>query len=221
MLKLFYSPGACSLAPHIVLEEIGKPYEKELVSTDPTKPGMTTVSAAWREINPKGRVPALLGVAGAASDKNILTEANAILLYLARKFPGAKLLPPTPEGEARALEWLNYVSGTIHGNSFAGIWRPARFVEDKALFPALEAHARKNLRDQFAIVEAQFADGRDWAVPGHHSIADSYVLVVYRWGNRVGMDMASLYPAWTRHTERMIARPAVAKAFQDEGIGLT
>jgi glutathione S-transferase len=221
MLKLYYSPGACSLAPHIVLEEIGRPYEKEIVWTDPAKPGLTVHSPEWRKINPKGYVPVLGGVAGSSGGApDTLTEANAILLYLARKFPEAGLLPPAPEGEARCFEWLGYVSGTVHGGSFAQIWRPQRFVANEQDYPAVESHGRTKLVEQLAYIESIFADGRDWAVPNHYSIADSYLLVVYRWGGRIGLDM-SRYAAWSRYAGRMMERTAVARTFADEGISLT
>jgi glutathione S-transferase len=99
MLKLFYSPGACSMAAHIVLEEIGKPYEAEVVSI----PKGQTQELEWKAVNPKGRVPALLGVPGRMGGKpDLLTEVNAITFYLARTNPGAKLLPADPAAEARA-----------------------------------------------------------------------------------------------------------------------
>ncbi len=129
MLKLYYSPGACSLTAHIALEEIGVPYEKEIVRAGSAK---GTGSESWRKINPKGYVPALLGVPGKmGGTENLLTEANAILVYLARKYPAAKLLPPTPEGEGRCLEWLGFLSGTVHGYDVAQFWRPQRFVENE------------------------------------------------------------------------------------------
>jgi glutathione S-transferase len=221
MLRLYYSPGACSLAPHIVLEEIGEPYDKQIVWTDPSKPGMTVQSPEWKKINPKGYVPALGGVPGNGGGvADVLTEANAILLFLGRKFPQANLIPALPEKEARCMEWLTFISGTIHGNSIAQIWRPARFAADETVFPAIEARGRARLAEQFDLVETLFSCGRDWAVPGQYTVADSYVLVVYRWGNRLGIDMKQ-YSFWTRHTDRMMARPAVDRAFQSEGIGLT
>lgn len=220
MLKLYYSPGACSLAPHIVLEEIGKPYEKEIVWTDPSKPGTTVQSPEWKKINPKGYVPVLGGVPGNSGGvADVLTEANAILLFLGRKFPEASLIPPTPEKEARCFEWLTFISGTVHGNSIAQIWRPARFAADETAFPAIEARGRARLADQFALIESIFSCGRDWAVSGQYTIADSYILVCYRWGNRLGIDMKQ-YPFWTRHTDRMMARPAVERAFAQENITL-
>jgi glutathione S-transferase len=218
MLKLYYSPGACSFAPHIVLEEIGQPYEKEIVWTDPSKPGMTVSSPEWKKINPKGYVPVLGGVTGNSGGvADVLTEANAILLYLGRKFPEANLWPQTAEKEARCMEWLTFISGTVHGNSIAQIWRPARFVADETIFPAVEARGRARLAEQFAFIESIFSCGRDWAVPGQYTVADSYILVVYRWGNRLGIDMKQ-YSFWTRHTDRMLARAAVVRTMEDEGI---
>lgn len=215
MLKLYYSPGACSFTVHIALEEIGIPYEKELVRV-----GAGTGSERWRAINPKGFVPALLGVPGQMGGaENLLTEATAILFYLARKYPAAGLLPPTPEGEGRCLEWLGFLSGTVHSYSVAQIWRPQRFVESEKDFPAVEAKGRSTLREHSTYIETLLADGRDWAVPGHYSVADSYLLADYRWVSQITGDMKP-YPAWTRHANRMVSRPAVARAMADEGITL-
>jgi glutathione S-transferase len=215
MLKLYYSPGACSLTAHIALEEIGIPYEKELVPV-----GDGTSSERWRKINPKGFVPALLGVPGAmGGSENLLTEANAILFYLGRKFPEAQLLPPTPEGEARCLEWLGFLSGTVHSYSVAQVWRPGRFVEYEKDFAAVEAKGKSTLPQHSAYIERLLADGRDWAVPGYYTVADSYLLAIYRWAKRIGQDI-NRYPAWMDHAARMLKRPAVARAFADEGITL-
>ena len=101
MHRLFYSPAACSMAVHIVLEEIGEPYETELVST---RPGGGTGTAAWKVRNPKGRVPALTGVPGRiGGEGDLLTEAHAILFNLARTHPKARLLPTDPAGEAQLM----------------------------------------------------------------------------------------------------------------------
>src|ERR1700761_9080811 len=106
--RLYYSPGACSMAAHIVLEEIGVPYDLELVSSRGRLGGEGTTSAAWMAQNPKGRVPALSGVQGRMGGAdNLLTELHAILVYLARSYPDAQLLPTDPHIEARAIEWMN------------------------------------------------------------------------------------------------------------------
>jgi glutathione S-transferase len=184
------------------------------------KAGEGTKSPAWRKINPKGYVPALLGVPGKIGGlDNLLTEANAILIYLARKYPDARLLPPTPEGEARCVEWLGFLSGTVHGNSLAQIWRPERFALDEKDYPIVSANGKANVAKHFAYIESLLADGRDWAVPDHYSVADSYLITIYRWGHRLEFNMGE-YTAWSRHSARMLKRPAVARAFDQEGISL-
>ena len=162
----------------------------------------------------------LVGVPGKmGGTENLLTEANAILVYLARKYPAARLLPATLEGEARCLEWLGFLSGTVHGNDVAQFWRPQRFVENERDYPPVQAKGRNSLARDSAYIEGLLSDGRDWAVPGHYSIADSYLITIYRWASQILKDLTP-YPAWTAHTQRMMARPAVARAFADEGIEL-
>ena len=216
MYRLFYSPGACSLAPHIALEETGAPYTLELRSTRDSE---GTASPAYLAINPKARVPALLGVPGRSGGADgLLTEASAILVYLGQAYPGARLLPADPAGTARCVEWLNWLSESVHGTSLAQIWRPQRFVSDPALFPAVQAKGRENLTEQFAFVEAILGDGRAWAVPDAFSVADAFLLVFWRWGGRIGFDMHDRYPAWTRTTARALTRPAVQRAIAQEGL---
>jgi len=219
MHKLYYSPGACSLAAHIVLEEIGAPYELELISSRGVRAGEGTGSAAWKAMNPKGRVPALSGVPGRIGGAdNLLTELTAILVYLARTHPQAGLLPADPAREARALEWMNWMTSNLHAMSYGQIWRPHRFVEDAALFPAVTAKGEQALREQYAYVDSLLGDGRDWAVPGGYSVVDPYLLVFYLWGGRVGLDMGANYPAWARQAAQVLARPATQRALRQEGL---
>lgn len=217
MYHLYYSPGACSLAPHIVLEEIGEPYELELVSTAEGK----TRSPEYLAVNPKGRVPVLYPVPGRiGGGADVLTEASAIMVYLARTHPEAGLLPADPAGEARCLEWLNWLASNVHAMSYGQIWRTARFVTDPALEPAVVRKGHENVRDQYSYIETLLADGREWAVPGGYCVADPYLLVFYHWGLRIGLDMRIQYPAWTDLADRVLARPAVARVFAQEGIAL-
>ena len=216
MHTLYYSPQSCSLAPHIVLEEIGTPYAAELVTaTD----GLMTDTPAWRSVNPKARVPALSGVPGTAGGvEGVLTEAHAILVYLARANPAARLLSLDAASEARAIEWMNWLSSNVHGMSFGQIWRPGRFVGDSALFPAVQARGMENLREQYAYIERLLGDGREWAVPGGYGVVDAYLLVFYRWGTRVGLDMAAAYPDWAALSRRTVARPAVQRVLDRLGL---
>jgi len=212
--KLFYTPGSCSLAPHIVLEEIGKPYELELVGQQPP-------SAEALAINPKRRVPALTGVPEQiGSAEQVLTETSAIMVYLARANPEAGLLPTDPAREARCLEWLSWLSSNVHALSFGQIWRPARFVVSQENAAAVNAKGLQNIHQQYAEIETQLNDGRSWAVAGGYSLVEPYLLVFYHWGSKIGLDMRATHPGWTRLTERTLERPAVRQVLQQEGISL-
>lgn len=216
MHKLYYSPNSCSLAPHIVLEEIGEPYETELVlSTN----GAMTRTPEWRAINPKGRVPVLTSVAGSIGGAaNVLTEVPAILNFLADSHPEANLVSKDLAARARANEWLNWLSSNLHAMSFGQIWAPERFIGDECQFDSVRETGRRNLGDQFAYIESLLADGREWGVPGGYSIVDPYLLVFWRWASaRIGMDM-SPYPAWNELALRVKARPAVRSVMERTGI---
>jgi glutathione S-transferase len=219
--RLYYSPGACSMAAHIVLEEIGEPYDLELVSSRGREGGEGTTSPAWMAQNPKGRVPALSGVPGRiGGSQDLLTELHAILFYLARTHPGALLLPSDPASEARAIEWMNWLASNVHAMSFGQIWRANRFVVDASDFAAVEHKGQQNLREQYAYIEQLLGDGREWALASGYSVVDPYLLVFYLWGGRVGLDMKGSYPAWRRLTDQTLRRPAVQRVLAEEKITL-
>lgn len=217
--RLYYSPGACSMAPHIALEEIGVPYELELVSSRGEREGAMTATDRWRAINPKGRIPALSSVSGSSGGKDgLLTEVPAILFYLAATHPEARLLPAEPGGIARCIEWTNWLSGNVHAMSFGQIWRAQRFSGDERALDGIRAKGRSALAEQFAYIEQVLADGRPWAVPFGYSIVDPYLLVFFQWGQRIGLDMRSTHPAWARLTDRIVARPAVRRVLDEEAV---
>ncbi len=216
MHRLYYSPGACSLAVHIVLEEIGEPYEAELRSA---RNGEGTTTADYLALNPKGRVPALTGVPGGSGGApELLTEAVAILLFLARSHPGAMLLPTDPAGEARCLEWLSWLSVDLHGIGYGQLWRPHRFVPDPALYAAVKVKGLENIRAAYDHIDRILSDGRDWAVPGQYTVVDAYLLVFWLWGQRIDLDMGVEWPNWARLMNRVLARQAVRRALQQEGL---
>lgn len=216
MLRLYYSPGACSLAVHIALEEIGLPYETEIRSA---RNGEGTSTAGYLALNPKGRVPSLAGVPGGAGGaENLLTEAVAILLFLARSYPKARLLPTDPAGEARCLEWLSWISVDLHGIGYGQLWRARRFVSDTTLYGAVEARGRDNIRDACDYIERILSDGRDWAVPEQYTIVDAYLVVFWLWGGRIGFDMDGSWPLWGRLMAKVLDRPAVQRTLHQERI---
>ena len=206
MPTLYYSPGACSLASHIVLEEIGAPFEAKRVTI--LKGEHRTPE--YLALNPHGRVPTL------TEGEFVLTESPAILSYLGHRFPEAGLLDlANLERLGRTQELLNFFSSSVHV-AFAQIWRAERFSDAEAAREAVVATGRRTVESYFDELELLSQDG-GWIVGNQYSIADPYLLVFYRWGARVGFDM-SRYPNWNRHKEKMLARPAVQRALATEEI---
>ena len=210
MLTFFYSPGACSLASHIALEEIGTPFEavRTVIAEGATR------TPEYLALNPRAVVPTL------KDDDFVLTESMAILFYLARLFPAAGLVPADPRLAARCGELLSVFTTSVHV-AFRQLWRPERFVDGELQRSAVRQGGLDRLPSWFETLEA-IVDGRTWAVGDGFTIADTYLLIFYRWGVRVGAaeknwDMRR-YPAWTRHTHRMLERPAVQRAMRRENI---
>lgn len=205
MLKLFYSPGACSLVTHIALEESGAEFEPvrvTLAQAEHLKP-------EYLEINPHARVPAL------ATGHGVVTENIAILNLIADLFGKDGSVPrDDPYAAARCNELLGWFASTVH-ISFAQIWRAARFTRDESIHPAIVAGGRENLESQFAEIEALSGEG--WLAGGRLTAADSYALTFFRWGRRIGMNMAA-FPRWAAHLERLLERPTVQRVLQREGL---
>ena len=206
-LTLYYSPGACSLAPHIVLEELGLPYDTVRVAIAEG----THLKPEYLAINPRGRLPAL------AIGKDIVTEAVAILRYLGRLCTEPCLWPGNALDEARMLSLMVWLTSTVH-ISFAQIWRAGRYSDLTEQHADIQQKGRAEVVKHFAEIEQLFA-ASEHPVAGRLTVADFYLLVFYRWGWRVKLDM-SPYVRWSTHTDRMAARPAVAKVVAREGIQL-
>jgi glutathione S-transferase len=208
MIKLYYSPGACSLAPHIVLEELGIAYEAVLVSL---KDGEHK-KAEYLRINPKARVPAL------NVDGRVLTENVAILTYLGGGFPDRGLWPRETWKQAEALALMSWLSSSVHV-AVAGIFRPERYASDAVAKENVKLSCRETLLGYYADIE-KLLTGKTFAMGGQYTVCDSYLLVFYRWGYRIGLDMKAHYPNWTKQAVRVASRPTVKRVFEDEGIEL-
>ena len=212
-MKLYYSPGACSLAPHIALEETGLAFEPVRVNFGEGEQRQP----AYLAINPKGRVPAL------ADADFIVTENPAVLRYIGRKAPAAGLWPDDPRDEARCLEWLAFCSSAGHV-SYAHIRRAERYATGEAAKADVVETGRHATRDVWERVEAKLA-GRAgaWAAGDGYSVADPYLFTFWTWGRGpvLNYDMARDFPAWSEHARRMGERPAVARALAREGVAAT
>ena len=204
-MKLFYSPNSCALAIHIILEEIGKPYELELVDFSTG----AQYKQPYTSLNPKSKVPALL-----RDDDTLLTELPAIAWYLARTNPTLGLIPETIEGEARLLELTDYMVATVHMRGFTRLFRSAAFTPTTADEPAVQQTGRDIIRDGFKILSGALG-AKPWLL-GDYSLADIVLFYLENW---------ALYRAQlpvpenlADHCARMRTRPAVQRALAAEGL---
>lgn len=204
LYRLNYSPGACSFAVHAVLEEIGAPFE--LVERNIRAGG--TKSEAYRHINPKARVPAL------EHDGEVLTEAAAILVYLAERHPEAGLLgEPGSLAKFRTLEWMSYLASTLHP-LYWGVWRAHRLSADATQHPVIAQTVTRDLAERYAGIDQHLARN-EYAAGGALSVADFHQYVFTRWAWRIELPVQT-WPHLLAHYQRMGARPSVRRAFATE-----
>ncbi len=202
-MKLYSSPGACSLTDHIVLQWIGAPFEVQLVSREQRN------TPEFRAINPAGAVPAL------QVGDWVLTQNSAILHYLTDRFPEAGLCGDgSPESRAEVNRWLAFVNADLHP-AFKPLFGATAYLEDPALIAKSHDAARKQLRALFESADAQLA-GRDW-LAGSRSIADPYLFVVTQWAKKTGVDLSGL-DNLARFDAHMAADAGVQAAMKAEGL---
>ncbi|HZH46219.1 MAG TPA: glutathione S-transferase N-terminal domain-containing protein [Roseococcus sp.] len=202
-MKLFYAPGACSLGIHLLLEEIGQPYERVLVNL---REG-AQFKPEFTGINPKSKVPTLQ-----RDDGSVLTEFPAIAMWLAMKNPA--LMPKDADTTARAMEATDYAVATIHMQGFSRTFRPANFAPSEADHEAVKEKGLDIYRKGLANLAAAL-DGRDY-VAGEFSFGDAAPFYVAFWGaERLKLELPG---ALAGHYARMKARPAVQRAMQAEGL---
>ena len=199
-MKLYYSPGACSLSPHIVLREAQIDFELERVHLGSKK---TAIGADYKLINPKGSVPALEIDGG-----QILTEGPAIVQYIADRAPDKNLAPPSGTlARYRLQEWLNFVSTELH-KGYSPLFRSPPEEWQAKIKETLAARLDFTARS----LEAQtYLLGQDFTV------ADAYLFTVLRWSAQVGIDLARWRPL-VAYVDRITARPAVRTALEVEGL---
>jgi glutathione S-transferase len=204
-MKLFYAPGACSLGIHLLLEEIGKPYDLSLL---PIREG-AQFKPEFTAINPKSKVPTLV-----RDDGSVLTEFPAIAFWLARTNPEAHLLPLDVEGQMRALEAMDYAVATVHMQGFSRILRPGNFTPEPAGEEKVKARGREIFEKGLAIMDKSLA-GKEYVV-GPFSIADAALFYTEFWAaTRANIELPINCAA---HYARTRERPAVARALTQEGI---
>lgn len=200
-MKLYYSPGACSLSPHIVLLEADLPFEK--VKAD-TKTKLLPDGSDYKAVNPLGYVPLL-----ELDDGTRITEGPAIVQYIADKVPQKKLAPANGTFERTKLQtWLNFVTSELH-KGFSPLFNPSMPEEAKKIF-------RERLGTRFAYLDQHLA-GNDYLMGKEFSVADAYLFVVSNWAARVDVDL-SPFANVLAYRKRVGARPAVQAALKAEGL---
>ena len=204
-IKLYYAPGACSLASHIAIEEVGVPYETvrlNLAEGDQRKP-------EYLRLNPRGRVPTCV------VDGHVITENVGIIAYFAGGYPQAGIWPKDTWHQALAISTMAWLSNTVHA-CYGHLVRPARYADDAASQESIKAKARTMYEEYLREIDSLLA-GRKWAIGERYSAVDGYLLVFYRWGNRAGLPVKEL-ANYTRLVDKVLARPAVKKVMADEGV---
>lgn len=200
-MKLYYSPGACSLSPHIVLRECGFDVQLERVDLQSK---LTETGAQYKTIHPMGAVPALQ-----LDDGQVLTEGPAIVQYLADRVPEKRLAPSAGTMERyRLMEWLNFISTELH-KGFGALFNPT-FSDDG------KAAVRGQLEARLADAERRLGAG-PYAMGREFSVVDAYLFTVLGWGRYVNLDLAP-WPGLVAYLGRIAERPAVQAALKAEGL---
>jgi glutathione S-transferase len=200
-MKLYFSPGACSLSPHIALREAGLTFDLEQVDVRAKK---TKSGEDFYQVNPKGQVPTLV-----LDDGDILTEGPVIVQYIADQAPASKLAPPVGTKERYHLqEWLNFITSELHKN-FSPLYRPTTPDDYRPI-------ARDNLAGRFGYVDKHLAD-RPYLTGDTFTVADAYLFVMTNWANTLKFDLTS-WPNVVAFRDRALARPQVQEAMKVEGL---
>jgi glutathione S-transferase len=199
MLTLYYAPHTCSLAPYIALEEAKAdftPYRVDFAAGEQN-------SAKFRELNPKGRVPAL------ATNRGVMSENVAILSYIAAEYPEAKLAPDDNWHNGLMMAFNAYLSSTVHVNH-AHKRRGGRWSDDPAVIEAMAIKVPKNMDDCFSLIETEYLKG-PYVMGKQFTVADAYLFTISSWMEGDGVDPAK-HPKLIAHRNLVLSRPAVAKA---------
>ncbi len=204
MLTLYYAPHTCSLASHIVLEDVGAEYELKKIDFTSTE----QKSPEYLKINPKARVPAL------ATPHGILTETPAILLFIAQSYPEAKLiLFEDTFAIARLHSFNSYLCSTVHV-AHAHRMRGYRWADEQSSFDDMKRKIPQSVGDSFELIETELLIG-PWVMGKDYSVADPYLFTLAQWLESDGVDISRL-PRVIEHRIRMLERENVSKAIAQE-----
>jgi glutathione S-transferase len=210
-LKFYMTPGSCSTGIHILLEELDLPFEVTIVNL----PAGDHLKPEYVALNPKGTIPTLV-----LDDGQALTEFQAIAYWLARSYPRRRLLPDDALLATRALELMDYVVGTVHGQGYTRIFTTDRYLpagladaERSTWLAAIQARGRQMVAEAFDVIEARLPD-TGYAIGADFSIADAALFYVEFWADKTGLPLP---PRCAAHYQLVRARPVVQRVLREEG----
>lgn len=205
--KLYFSPGAVSMATHIALEEASLDYSLVPILI---KEGQQ-LSEQYRRVHPLGRLPALEIEPGV-----VLTETPALLAYVAGLVPALELLPTSGLARARADEWMSLLASAVHV-TFISFFRPDRYTSDEAARAALKLDGKQRFFDLLRYVEGRLPE-QGFVLGDRYSLVDAYLSVFFLWARRFELPVGEL-PCYARLLSTVLPRPAVRRALEQEGFG--
>lgn len=202
---LYYAPNTCALASHIALEETGA--DVDYVRLDLYKGD--TRHPAYLKLNPKGRVPVMM------TERGVLSESPAILAWIAQTWPQANLVPQhDPWGAAQVNSFNNFLSGTLHGIGYAGIFRSSRFADGETTQAAVKDKAYQTVTETFAMIENKL-NGDSWVHGDAYTSSDAYLTVLFGWQRALDRELPK-FPKIAALAARVLERPAVQRAIEAE-----
>jgi len=208
-LKLYFSPGACSFVPHVLLQSAGEAFEPIMVKLHKGEQN----GEEYKAINPRGQVPVLV------DNGQVITQIVAIILYLDQKFPEAKFLPTEPVARAKALEVLAWMNNTVHP-TFTHIFMPHKFSDQADVQGALKTFNTQIYKGLLSELDTMVQSATSpWLFGDNIGPVDAYALTLTRWGSIAGID-PSTYPALWAHVQKMSADKAVSAVIERERLQL-
>ena len=206
-MELFCIAGTCSLAPHILLEEIGEPFTIKLLDRGASE----QKAPAYLAINPTGKVPAL------RVDGSVITENVAIQVYLVDRFPAFGLAPEEPIARGQWLSYLAWISGSVH-EYFRRWRRPEQYSDDESAHAGISSAGQTNFLKSLTQIDDRLAN-QEWICPDQFTTADVYTLVFHLWARLSEFPISNLTHL-KRHSDAIMRRPSAQSAFKREGLSV-
>lgn len=213
-LTLYSAKGSCAFVPHAILLHHNIPFRLVPMAFGPQGVHAADGTISHKEylkIHPMGYVPAL------AVDEAIITEVPALLSYISSLEPQAKLFGHDSLSHARVMEWLSYLSGSVHGRGFGLLFRPGRYSDDEKDFDKLRVKGKEFVGSCFGLIDSRLK-GKTFAVGDELTAVDFYLYIFARWGKEVGFVMESEFPEYAAHAVRMEGVEGVRKAIEEQGL---